>query len=112
MIRNSDLIVVSDETRCLNTWKRSYRFYEWNSLIATAFDDEARFTLTENMIPSYRKGDYDRSFLATYNARSHHRSANPKMACADLKFKMTATKDNVCATENIKDIILIPRNKM
>src|SRR3546814_8778977 len=73
MIRNSDLIVVSDETRCLNTWKRSYRFYEWNGLIATAFDDETRFTLTENMIPSYKKGDYDRYFLATYKDRKSTR---------------------------------------
>lgn len=43
LIRNAGIIGFVDETKSLNAINRTYRIYEWNGLLKSAFDDELRF---------------------------------------------------------------------
>lgn len=44
-IKNSKLIVFEDSTKSMNALGRSYRDYEWNGLVKTAFGDEKRYSV-------------------------------------------------------------------
>lgn len=47
-LRSASTVVFRDETRHMNIFGRSFRFYEWNGLMKRAFGDETRFGVTED----------------------------------------------------------------
>jgi hypothetical protein len=47
-LQSASTVVFRDETKHLNIFGRSYRFYEWNGLMKRAFGDETRFGVSEN----------------------------------------------------------------
>ena len=48
VINNSDLIVFEDLTYKQNAFSRKYTFYEWNSLLKEAFNDEKRLGINKD----------------------------------------------------------------
>jgi hypothetical protein len=64
-------VVFRDDTRSMNIFNRSYRFYEWNGLMTRAFGDETRFGVndTSQEIRRLLRGWYDR--FALYGARDY-----------------------------------------
>jgi hypothetical protein len=79
-IKEANIIVFNDKTKNINALSRTYRFYEWNGLLANSFGDEKRIGLEDSQFKllidgkfkkswvgkSYKSGDY--SFSAPINA--------------------------------------------
>ena len=42
LVRNADLVIFEDRSKALNAINRTYRPYEWNGILATAFGNETR----------------------------------------------------------------------
>jgi hypothetical protein len=71
-IRDGRLIVFIDESE--NALERTYRFYEWNSLMKMAFGDEKRFGINRVEYESYKTGLFDSQYSEDNNASQHTRS--------------------------------------
>jgi hypothetical protein len=47
-LERGSVLIFHDETRDLNIFDRSYRFYEWSGLLRRAFSDSARFGVSDD----------------------------------------------------------------
>lgn len=71
-VKKSSLVLVNDQTP--NALQRSYRFYEWNGLLKSAFRDESRFGIDLSQMANYDAGKFDEYFLPDYSAGNHVRN--------------------------------------
>lgn len=72
-ISKASLVIVRDDSECINALGRKYRFYEWNALLEMAYGRQDHFALPPDEFAYYEKGGYDRLFLPQYKAGMHHR---------------------------------------
>lgn len=70
-LANASTVIFRDETRLLNIFGRTYRFYEWNGLMKRAFGTETRFGVndTPEEIAAFLAGGHGRNEL--YAARDY-----------------------------------------
>lgn len=85
-IKSASLIVFDDQTKGLNAIQRTYRFYEWNGLMALALGDETRFGIAPHQIDDYREGQLDRFLNAEHKAGAHHRDTNERAILVTIRF--------------------------
>ena len=74
VIKNSKLVIITDETNHLNAIKRSYRFYEWNGLLEQAYGNQNHFVITPEDTKKYQEGGFDKYFSSYYKANGHQRN--------------------------------------
>lgn len=69
LIESSSIIVFNDQTISLNAINRTYRFYEWNGLLASAYKNEKRFGININDYQKLLNGEYKKDwFTGSYQA--------------------------------------------
>jgi hypothetical protein len=61
-VKDSELVVIDDQTIDINAMGRVYRFYEWNGLFEVAFANQKRFGISKNDLPRYFAGEYRGGF--------------------------------------------------
>lgn len=83
-IRGASVVVFVDKAADLNAIRRSYRFYEWNGMMAQALGDETRFGGNPADVRSYFAGRFDQLLPLHIRASQHKRSANPVVVLAEI----------------------------
>ena len=72
-VQNSSLIIFDDKSA--NAIFRSYRFYEWNGLLHTAYpEDFSKFGINLAELNSYDSGSYDTQFKRFHTTINHQRT--------------------------------------
>lgn len=74
VIKDSQLVFFDDKAKDLNALNRSYRFYEWNGLMAEAFGDERRFGSDVSELDDLRDGDFLERHAILFSG--HYRAAD------------------------------------
>lgn len=87
VVSGANFIIVKDRTKDLDAVGRTYRFYEWNGLLARAFGDDSRVALEPRDVSQYVKGGYDKYFTAQYRSGSHVRKFESPVALVELDLK-------------------------
>ncbi len=87
VVSEANLILIKDRTKDLGAFGRTYRFYEWNGLLARALGDDRRFGLELGEVSKYAKGDFDKFFVTQYKSGKHVRSAEEAVAIVQLDLK-------------------------
>lgn len=90
-VQNSNLIIFDDKSA--NAIFRSYRFYEWNGLLHTAYpEDFSKFGINLIELNSYDSGSYDTQFKKFHTTINHQRTKTAvlvKLERIDGKNKFT-----------------------
>lgn len=93
VLEEATLIIYEDTTEQYNAIDRTYRFYEWNGMMAEAFDDQSRFGISRGELHRYKSGGFDHYFTPAYKAASHQRSEAPITAIVKLSAENQSTLD-------------------
>lgn len=68
LIKEAKIIIIDDNAKELNALNRSTRFYEWNGMLALAFNDEKRFAFKREELHRFLSGEFDERFTSHYKA--------------------------------------------
>jgi hypothetical protein len=103
ILKKASFVIVQDRTKDLNAIERSYRFYEWNGMLARAIGNEKRFATEPYEVKRYADGEFDQRFHAQYKASEHQRTATENVALVELDSKTRNEKSqDLTPTSNIE----------
>lgn len=103
IVKNSDLILIKDESLETNYSKRAMKPYEWTGLLELSSDSQRKFGFNINELPRYLKGDFDWYMTSQYKSAQFSRSQCQKAALVTIGLKRIDTRDLGFKTEKFKD---------
>lgn len=89
VVSKANLVIIEDHTKSINAIGRTYRFYEWNGMLARALGDQRRFAVEPKDSSSYTEGELDKYFNAQYKAGEHVRNASETVAVVKLNLQIS-----------------------
>lgn len=90
VIKNSNVILISDATVKSNALDRVYRVYEWNGLMEAAFGDQKRIGMSYSEHDDFTKGRSFKGYSTDpekYKMKDFSFSADRKYGCVSIYYK-------------------------